>query len=101
MTQHNEQPMTFTGEAIYWRGPAPFVFVPVPADLSAEIKEISSQITYGWGVIPVNATIGGTTYYTALFPKDGRYLVPIKKVVQNAEHVEVGDMVEISLSLGR
>jgi len=93
--------MRFLGEAIYWRGPAPFVFVPVPDDLSAQIRAVAAEVTYGWGVIPANVTIGATTYYTALFPKDGRYLVPIKKVVQDAEKVGVGDTVEIHLTLGR
>lgn len=85
--------LQFTGEAIEWRGPAPFVFVPIPADLSAEIKEISRHVTYGWGVIPVVALIGGTEYKTSLFPKDGVYLLPVKVVVQRAEGVKVGDAV--------
>ena len=91
--------MEFEGEAIYWRGPAPFVFVAVPPDLSAEIKAISSAVTYGWGVIPANVTIGETGYTTSLFPKDGVYLVPIKVVVQKAESVKVGDSVKVHLEV--
>ncbi|RYG36033.1 DUF1905 domain-containing protein [bacterium] len=91
--------MEFEGEAISWRGPAPFVFVPVPPDLSAEIKAMSSRLTYGWGVIPVLAQIGATEYRTSLFPKDGRYLVPVKVVVQKAEGVKVGDLVKVRLDL--
>ena len=91
--------LEFSGEAIWWRGPAPFIFIPVPAAESAEIKAISSRVTYGWGVIPVTVTIGDTTYTTSLFPKNGAYLVPIKKVVQTAEGVSVGDLVPISLCI--
>jgi hypothetical protein len=93
--------LEFSGEAIWWRGPAPFVFLPVPADVSAEIKSVSAQVTYGWGVIPVTATIGNTEYTTSLFPKNGIYLVPIKVAVQKAENVNVGDIVTVSLEIGR
>lgn len=91
--------LEFSGEAIEWRGPAPFVFVPIPADLSAEIKAISTRVTYGWGVIPSIVTIGATEYKTSLFPKDGIYLVPVKVVVQRAEGVKVGDTVDVRLEV--
>ena len=91
--------LDFSGEVIEWRGPAPFLFVAVPADISAEIKSVSRQATYGWGVIPVEACIGETVYKTSLFPKDGRYLVPVKVVVQRAEKVELGDTVHVSLQI--
>jgi hypothetical protein len=91
--------LEFNGEAIEWRGPAPFVFVPIPAAQSAEIKAIANQVTYGWGVIPVIARIGGTEYSTSLFPKDGLYLLPVKVVVQRAEGVKVGDHVAVCLEV--
>ncbi|MCE9559941.1 MAG: DUF1905 domain-containing protein [Armatimonadetes bacterium] len=91
--------LEFCGEAISWRGPAPFVFVPVPPDLSAEIKALSSRLTYGWGCIPVVATIGETETKTSLFPRNGIYLVPVKFVVQKAEKVAVGDLVGVRLEL--
>jgi len=89
----------FRGEAISWRGPAPFVFVPVPPDLSADIKAISGRATYGWGVIPAEVQIGRTNFKTSLFPRNGIYLVPVKVVVQRAEGVTVGDEVEVRLEV--
>ena len=47
-------------------------------------------------MIPVAARIGETAWTTSLFPKDGRYIVP-EKWVQNAEGLELGDPVTISL----
>lgn len=91
--------LEFEGEAIWWRGPAPFVFVPVPPDLSADIRSVSSQVTYGWGVIPASVRIGKTAYTTSLFPKDGGYLVPVKVAVQRAEGVKVGDQVAVRVEL--
>ncbi len=91
--------LEFGGEAVEWRGPAPFVFIPVPPDLSAEIKAISNLVTYGWGCIPVLAKIGETEYKTSLFPKNGIYLVPVKVMVQKAENVKVGDLVGIQIEI--
>ena len=89
----------FEAEAISWRGPAPFVFVPVPPEISDEIKSVSKAITYGWGVIPVTARIGGTTFTTSLFPRQGIYLVPVKVLVQKAEQVDIGDLVRVRLEI--
>ncbi len=43
--------------------------------------------------------IGATEYTTSLFPKNGGYLVPVKVVVQKAEGVKVGDVVNVRLEL--
>ncbi|MFZ4508158.1 MAG: DUF1905 domain-containing protein [Fimbriimonas sp.] len=91
--------LEFSGTAISWRGPAPFVFVPVPPEQSAEIKAVAAQASYGWGVIPALVTIGSTEYRTSLFPREGIYLVPIKVVVQKAEKVEVGDELHVRLEV--
>ena len=92
--------LEFTGEIIYWRGPSPYHYVPVPAAESAAIKAVSSQVTYGWGVIPVLAHIDDTAWETSLFPKDGRYLVPVKDLVRKAELLDLGDTVTVRLILG-
>ena len=90
----------FEGQIFYWRGPAPFLFVAVPEEPSRELKAISAWVTYGWGVIPVRARIGETEWKTSLFPKEGRYLVPIRMSVQKSEHLDVGDDVVIRLEVG-
>ena len=87
------------GEIFHWRGPAPHHFVAVPEPARTALHEVSSLVTYGWGMIPVSAAIGKTTWTTSLFPKDGGYLVPIKAVVQRAEQLDVGDIVTIRLTV--
>ena len=91
--------LEFRGEIIEWRGPAPFQFVVIPDEQSAEIEAVKSQVTYGWGVIPVTATIGRTTFTTSLFPRGDLYLVPIKVAVRRAERIDLGDTVTIHLRL--
>lgn len=83
----------------FWKGPAPHYFVTVPEDASAQIKEIERLVTYGWGMIPARARIGETEYGTALWPKDGRYIVPIKAAVRRAEGLSEGDHVTIELTI--
>ena len=77
--------MRFSGELWYWRGPAPFYFVTVPEPHSGRIRDIAGRVTYGWGMIPVRARIGETDWYTAMFAKDGGYVLPVKTVVRRAE----------------
>lgn len=89
----------FSGKIFYWRGPSPFYFVSVPEKQSADIKTISNLVTYGWGVIPVTVRIGQTEFTTSLFPKDGRYLVPLKASARKAEDLAEGDNITIQLEI--
>jgi hypothetical protein len=89
----------FNGEIIFWKGPAPWFFVTVPAKQSRELKAISGLVTYGWGVIPVHVQVGKTEFQTSLFPKDDLYLVPIKVSVRKAENLEKGDKVTVRLEV--
>lgn len=90
----------FAGELWYWRGPSPFHFVTVPAEQSSALHAIAPSASYGWGCIPVRATIGETEWTTSLFPKDGGYVVPVKSAVRDAEGLELGDTVHVALAVG-
>jgi hypothetical protein len=92
--------LEFSGEIFYWRGPAPYWFVAVPDEPSQAIKALSTVVSYGWGCIPVRARIGETEWKTSLFPKAGRYLVPIRVSVQRAENLSLGEQVVIQLAVG-
>lgn len=89
----------FNGKIWFWRGPAPFYFVTVPAEQSRGLKAISGVVTYGWGMIPVHVRIGRTEWTTSLFPKDGLYIVPIKANVRKAENLQEGDNVSVRLEV--
>jgi hypothetical protein len=91
----------FTGIIWFWRGPAPWFFVTVPEEQSLDLKAISTFVTYGWGVIPVKVRIGNTEWKTSLFPKDERYIVPIKASIRKIEDLALGDEVTVSLVIGR
>ena len=91
--------LEFTGEVWYWRGPAPFHFVTVPEAESDVIKDAESLVTYGWGMIPVAVRIGRTEWTTSLWPKEGRYVVPLKARVRAAEKIELGHRVSVRLTI--
>jgi len=71
---------TFSGPVVEWRGPSPYLFVAIPEDDSDDIREAARDVVY-WGQVPVSATIGRTEFTTALFPRGGRYLLPVKVAV--------------------
>jgi hypothetical protein len=89
----------FSGRIWYWKGPAPWYFVTVPAEQSDDLRAIADAVTYGWGMIPVTARIGRTGWTTALFPKDGLYIVPVKASVRKAERLDEGDEVTVRLEV--
>lgn len=90
----------FSGEIFEWRGPAPFHFVAVPRGAAEEIFD-ETHLSYGWGMIPATITVGATTWYTALWRKQGTYYIPIKDKVRHAEGLGLGDVVDVHLQLGR
>lgn len=90
----------FTGEVIEWRGPAPYLFVPLPAQACEDLREAAADLSYGWGVIPVTAVSGATTWTTSLFPREGGYLLPVKVAVQRAEGIGEGDSVSVRVVAG-
>lgn len=94
----HEEPLAsfaFEAEVIHWRGPPPYLFAPIPEDHVGEVRYAAQLVSYGWGVIPVEAEIGGVVFRTSLFPRDGTYLLPIKTSVQRSASVALGDKIRV------
>ncbi|MFI6500148.1 DUF1905 domain-containing protein [Nonomuraea typhae] len=91
--------LEFSGEMWFWRGPAPWHFVTVPEEECRDLEAVAAGVSYGWGMIPVTAWIRGTRWTTSMFPKDGRYIVPVKAAVRKAEALDVGDVVTVRLEV--
>ena len=64
-------------------------------------SRIRKSVTYGWGVVPVEATIDGVRFETSLFPREGTYLLPLKLAVRKRTGVTVGDVVCVTMTVGR
>jgi hypothetical protein len=91
--------LVFAGQVIEWRGPSPYYFIPVPDEESADIRGVAAMASYGWGVIPVEARIGEVAFDTSLFPKDGRYLLPLKDAVRKSQGLSPGDAVRVQMTV--
>lgn len=89
--------LVFQAEVIHWRGPSPYFFAPLPADAAEQIRTLARAVTYGWGMIPVEARIRDTDFKTSLFAKDGTYYLPLKDKVRHAARVTAGDRIEVAL----
>ena len=88
---------TFDAEVIHWRGPAPYFYAPLPDDAAAQIRNASKLVSYGWGVIPVEAVVGRVRFTTSLFPRDGTYLLPLKDKVRKPTGITAGDVIHVEM----
>ncbi|WP_293699344.1 MULTISPECIES: DUF1905 domain-containing protein [unclassified Sphingopyxis] len=93
--------LTFEADIIEWRGPPPYLFAPVPDHLVGEVHYAAREASYGWGMVPVTAQIGGTEFTTSLFRRDDTYVLPIKVAVQRAEGLGLGDRVAVTMEISR
>jgi len=93
----------FEFTARLWRYPGAdgWHFGSLPPGISADITEVSAGIRRGFGSVRVAVTIGATSWRTSIFPdsKTGAYLLPVKKAVRAAEHLETGDEVKAQLKI--
>ena len=90
----------FEGPVIEWRGPAPFYFVRIPEEESEIIKLAAKGMEY-WGQVPVVVRINDIDFTTALFPKDGLYLLPVKDAVRKKAGIELDQVLTVGLNVGR
>ena len=73
-------------------------FVTLPTEVSEEVREQSGE-PRGFGSVRVRAEVAGTSWETSVFPdaESGCFVLPVKKAVRNAEGIEEGDEVTVSL----
>jgi len=76
------------------------VFLTVPVDESDQIREMV-PVKRGFGSVRVEVAVGETAWRTSVFPdsKSGSYFLPVKKAVRTAQKVDVGDKVEVELTI--
>lgn len=90
---------SFRGVIFEWRGPAPFYFVAVPDEFVEDIRAQGAIATYGWGMVPVHGRVENTEFSTTLFPRDGGYVVPLKRLVREPFDLGHGDEVTVEFSV--
>jgi len=65
----------------------------------ADLHAIANQVSYGWGMIPVHACLGEREWPTSLFPKNGRYVLPVRDSVRKPADLDDGDVAAVRLSI--
>lgn len=90
---------SFSARLFEWRGPSPFFWLILPDDARDYVRSEAAEATYGWGAIPVRVRIGRTEWETSLLPREGGYVLPVKKDVRAAERFGEGDTVGVAMSV--
>jgi hypothetical protein len=91
----------FESDIVEWdaRRADSWYFAVVPAELSADIREIPRP-PRGFGSVRVRASIGATTWTTSIFPgSDGTYVLPLKKAVRTAEQLDPDGSCAVGLEI--
>lgn len=101
-------PKTFDFKGRVWKneGRGGWLFVYVEKFISTEIRALTKNLPKddrkksGFGFIPLQATIGKSTWETAIFPnKERKYLLAIKQSIARVEHVKESDTVDVQLTV--
>lgn len=93
--------LDFEGEIFRWAArEQDWFFVALPAEISAEIREIPRPYR-GFGSVRVHAQIGGSSWRTSIFPDStqGAYVLPLKRAVRDAEGIGDQGVVSVRLEL--
>ncbi|MGB5952186.1 MAG: DUF1905 domain-containing protein [Ornithinimicrobium sp.] len=79
----------------------PVHFCSVPEQVSDVIDDLSQGRSHGFGSVPVEVTVGTSTWQTSLFPSIelATYVLPMKKAVRTKEQLETGEEVVLTLTL--
>jgi hypothetical protein len=93
--------ITFEGAVRLWPANEKFYLLPLPADISADIFEISDGLTNGWGSLKVEAQIGESVWRTSIFPdsKLGVFELPLKAEVRKKNALSVGSVALCEIEL--
>ena len=90
----------FRAELWEWEAKGGWFFVTLPDELADDIRARTDDgLRRGFGSVRVEATVGGSTWRTSVFPdtSSGSFVLPVKKPVRIAEGIEPGDTVDVSL----
>lgn len=92
---------SLTSKVIVYPGMGGWRFLGIPKKEGVEIREKFGKSAKGWGSLPVQVTIGRTSWETSIFPdkQSGSYILPLKAQVRKAERIDDGEVVRFKLRL--
>ena len=88
----------FTTELWLYPGEAGWHFVTLPTGVADAIDEEVGERA-GFGSIPVEVTVGASTWKTSIFPdkQSASFVLPVKKSVRASERLDAGSPVTMRL----
>jgi Domain of unknown function (DUF1905) len=91
---------TFISKLWMYQGKGAWHFLTLPKDVADEIRFFNPSAK-GFTPLKVTATIGDTTWKTAIFPdsKSGSFALVVKVDVRKAQKIKAGDIVTVTVSL--
>jgi Domain of unknown function (DUF1905) len=91
---------TFTSKLGMYNGKGAWHFLTLPQEAADEIRFFNATAK-GFTPLKVTATIGGTTWKTAIFPdsKSGSFVLVVKRDVRKAEHINTDDTVTATVTV--
>ena len=86
----------FKGVVQKFSGSGGWVYIAVPTKYTKELKARRRA----WGMYPITAHVGKTSWKTKLMmKKGGDFFIALKTTIRNKEKIAVGDKVVISFKL--
>ncbi len=78
-----------------------WVFVSLPKNISKEIRDNLKWQEEGWGRMKASASIKNVEWDTAIWfdTKTDTYLLPVKAVIRKKAHLELNDLINVSISI--
>lgn len=88
--------LSFNGIVQKFPGSGGWVYVAVPKKYTRELK----QQRRAWGMYPIIACVGTTSWKTKLMmKKGGNFFVALKVAVRDKEKIAVGNRITVSFAL--
>ena len=93
--------LSFEGTLFAWHEERPdsWALVALPPDVSRQVDDLVSSPPRGFGSVRVEVTVGSSIWRTSLFPSKplDAYVLPVKKAVRRAEHLDVEDVATFTI----
>lgn len=99
--EHPSRPHVVTAKVWLYPGAAAWYFATLPKILSKKLRTQYGHTAKGWGSLPVEVTLGRSTWRTSIFPdkKAGAYLLPLKADIRKAESIKKADRIRFRLTV--
>ena len=86
----------FRGKVEQFPGYGGWIYAAVPKKFTKELK----QLRIAWGMYPITACVGKTTWSTKLMmKKGGDFFVALKAIIRQKEKIGVGDRKRVQFKL--